>query len=65
MSEKEPRIIPKLRCPYCQEYVSRIIDSRPSSHDSVIRIRRCITCGHQFSTEERLTEQQIPTSRDT
>lgn len=49
-----------MRCPYCQEYESRVIDSRASEDGSSIRRRReCIACKRRFTTYERLEERPL------
>jgi len=42
-----------MRCPYCQEGDSRVIDSREVGN-SIRRRRECIRCGQRFTTYERL-----------
>jgi len=42
-----------MRCPYCQNEETRVIDKR--DHDSVSRRRReCLKCGKRFTTYERI-----------
>ncbi len=49
-----------MRCPYCQEYESRVIDSRSSEDGSTIRRRReCTTCKRRFTTYERVEERPL------
>lgn len=49
-----------MRCPYCQEYESRVIDSRASEDGGTIRRRReCIACKRRFTTYERLEERPL------
>jgi transcriptional repressor NrdR len=43
-----------MRCPYCQEGDSRVIDSREVG-SSIRRRRECVQCGQRFTTYERLT----------
>jgi transcriptional repressor NrdR len=43
-----------VRCPYCLEGDSRVIDSREVS-GSIRRRRECVRCGQRFTTYERLT----------
>ncbi len=43
-----------MRCPYCQEGDSRVIDSREVGN-SIRRRRECVRCGQRFTTYERLT----------
>lgn len=49
-----------MRCPYCQEYESRVIDSRSSEDGCTIRRRReCTTCKRRFTTYERVEERPL------
>mgnify|MGYP001484379160 FL=1 len=49
-----------MRCPYCQEYESRVIDSRSSEDGCTIRRRReCTNCKRRFTTYERLEERPL------
>ena len=43
-----------MRCPYCQEGDSRVIDSREVGN-SIRRRRECVRCSQRFTTYERLT----------
>ena len=49
-----------MRCPYCSDPSSRVIDSRLGREGTEIRRRRaCLECGRRFTTRERL-EQVLP-----
>ncbi len=49
-----------MRCPFCQHNDSRVIDSRTSDDDSVVRRRReCPECARRFTTYERPTEVRV------
>jgi transcriptional repressor NrdR len=49
-----------VRCPYCQEFESRVLDSRPSEDGSSIRRRReCNLCKRRFTTYERVEERPL------
>ena len=44
-----------MRCPYCGNPDTRVIDSRPAEDKSSIRRRRsCDECGRRFTTYEKL-----------
>ena len=44
-----------MKCPYCNEGDTKVIDSRPADDNSSIRRRRqCETCGKRFTTYEKL-----------
>lgn len=42
-----------MRCPYCQNDKSKVIDTTHDSHGGVRRRRECENCRQQFSTYER------------
>ena len=44
-----------MRCPYCKQLDSRVIDSRGADDGNSIRRRReCTACGRRFTTYERI-----------
>ncbi len=44
-----------MKCPYCSEADTKVIDSRPADDNSSIRRRRqCERCGKRFTTYEKL-----------
>ena len=44
-----------MKCPYCGTDNTKVIDSRPSDENSVIRRRRqCDSCGRRFTTYEKV-----------
>ena len=44
-----------MKCPYCNESDTKVIDSRPADDNSSIRRRRqCESCGKRFTTYEKL-----------
>jgi transcriptional repressor NrdR len=46
-----------VRCPYCSDEATRVIDSRLGRDGSEIRRRReCSECGRRFTTRERVEE---------
>jgi len=48
-----------MRCPFCKEEDSRVIDSRAADDGNTIRRRReCTSCGKRFTTYE--TVEKIP-----
>ncbi|MBC7332318.1 MAG: transcriptional repressor NrdR [Synergistetes bacterium] len=49
-----------MKCPFCGEPESKVIDSRPVEDGSVIRRRReCLVCGKRFTTYERIESPTI------
>ena len=48
---------PAVRCPFCSQLDSKVIDSRASSAGDVIRRRReCEGCGRRFTSRERVED---------
>ncbi|MHB0884281.1 MAG: transcriptional regulator NrdR [Bacillota bacterium] len=46
-----------MRCPYCGEPESKVLDSRPTEEGAAIRRRReCQACGRRFTTYEKVEE---------
>ncbi len=44
-----------MKCPYCGQDNTRVVDSRPADNDSSIRRRRmCDACGKRFTTYEKV-----------
>ena len=44
-----------MKCPYCSEDNTRVIDSRPVDDNTAIRRRRqCDACGRRFTTYEKV-----------
>ena len=51
-------------CPACGDTEIKVIDSRPAENGAAIRRRReCETCGHRFTTYERLEPQLVVLKR--
>lgn len=49
-----------MRCPYCGHKEDRVIDSRTSADDTIIRRRReCLKCGERFTTYERIERMEL------
>jgi len=49
-----------MKCPYCGELDTRVLDSRATVDSSAIRRRRqCINCANRFSTMEKIEEEPI------
>lgn len=42
-----------MRCPYCQNDESRVVDTTRDSHGGIRRRRECQKCGQRFSSYER------------
>jgi transcriptional repressor NrdR len=46
-----------MRCPFCQAIDDKVVDTRPSDNEQVIRRRReCTGCTRRFTTYERVEE---------
>jgi len=49
-----------MKCPFCNEPDSKVIDSRTVENATMIRRRReCIVCGKRFTTYEKMEEVPI------
>jgi transcriptional repressor NrdR len=49
-----------MKCPYCPQTESKVIDSRVSKTGSLIRRRReCEACGRRFTTYEKVEEPVV------
>ncbi len=49
-----------MRCPFCKEEKSRVVDSRSAGDGFVIRRRReCLECGRRYTTYERIEETPL------
>ena len=42
-----------MRCPYCQNDESKVVDTSHDNHGGIRRRRECEKCGQRFSTYER------------
>ncbi len=42
-----------MRCPYCHNDESRVLDTTHDSHGGIRRRRECLKCGQRFSSYER------------
>jgi transcriptional repressor NrdR len=50
-----------MRCPFCSAPEDKVVDTRPSEDEQIIRRRReCASCGKRFTTYERV-EELLPT----
>ena len=46
-----------MRCPYCNFEESKVVDSRPTDYNQMIRRRReCIRCQKRFTTYEKIED---------
>ncbi len=44
-----------MKCPFCDYYETRVIDSRPTDEGQAIRRRReCTKCSKRFTTYEKI-----------
>lgn len=49
-----------MRCPFCYEQETKVLDSRPTDEGAAIRRRReCLECGRRFTTYEKVEEQPL------
>lgn len=45
-----------MKCPYCQSFESKVIDSRESSEYNIRRRRECLSCEERFTTYETVSD---------
>jgi transcriptional repressor NrdR len=46
-----------MKCPFCDYYETKVVDSRPTDEGQAIRRRReCIKCSKRFTTYEKVEE---------
>src|SRR2546423_15625249 len=46
-----------MRCPFCSATEDKVVDTRPSDSEQIIRRRReCVACARRFTTYERIEE---------
>jgi transcriptional repressor NrdR len=43
-----------LKCPYCGNESTKVIDSRPTDESAIRRRRQCESCGKRFTTYEKI-----------
>lgn len=49
-----------MRCPYCEQGDTRVLESRAAEEDTVVRRRReCAVCLRRFTTYERFEDQPL------
>lgn len=49
-----------MKCVYCNNLESKVIDSRPTEDNTAIRRRReCINCGKRFTTYEKIEQPTV------
>lgn len=48
-----------MRCPFCKNDETKVIDSRNSQDFSIRRRRECLDCNRRFTTYERIEESPI------
>lgn len=48
-----------MRCPFCKNDETKVIDSRTSQDYSIRRRRECLDCNRRFTTYERIEESPI------
>ena len=49
-----------MRCPHCGSFDDKVIESRTLANGDAIRRRReCNTCGHRFTSYERIEDKQF------
>lgn len=47
-----------MRCPYCGSFDDKVTESRQMANgESIRRRRQCISCGHRFTSYEKIEEK--------
>ncbi len=68
--ERQPKplrssaLVNDMKCPYCGDTDSKVVDSRPDEeNDSIRRRRECTKCGRRFTTHEQVESFPILVSK--
>ncbi len=48
-----------MRCPFCREGESKVVDSRLSQSTEIRRRRECLQCSRRFTTYERIEQAPL------
>lgn len=48
-----------MKCPFCGDEESKVIDSRPTDDGSIRRRRQCEACGKRFTTYEKVETMPV------
>lgn len=49
-----------MKCPYCGEFDTRVLDSRSTADSAAVRRRRqCVSCSNRFTTMEKAEAEPI------
>ncbi len=49
-----------MKCPFCENEETKVVDTRPTDEGHTIRRRReCINCGKRFTTYEKIENMQL------
>lgn len=49
-----------MRCPHCNSFEDKVVESRTlADGDSIRRRRECVSCGYRFTSYERIEEKQL------
>jgi transcriptional repressor NrdR len=53
-----------MKCPYCSDDETEVIDSRESRGNSIRRRRECASCGKRFTTYEKMESHVMVVKKD-
>ena len=53
-----------MKCPYCADDETEVIDSRESKGNSIRRRRACTSCGRRFTTYEKMESNLMVVKKD-
>lgn len=48
-----------MKCPYCSETESKVVDKRETSENTVRRRRECLKCGKRYTTYEKIESADL------
>lgn len=53
-----------MKCPYCSEGSTKVIDTRETTANEIRRRRECQACGERFTTYERVESLELKVLKD-
>ncbi|MDY6770635.1 MAG: transcriptional regulator NrdR [Candidatus Nanohaloarchaea archaeon] len=48
-----------MKCPYCAEDATKVVDTRETTANEIRRRRECSNCGERFTTYERIESPEL------
>jgi len=53
-----------MKCPYCSEGSTKVVDTRETTANEIRRRRECQACGERFTTYERVESLELKVLKD-